>query len=99
VILFAKTKKTDWAVSELGYLEDVNDPARKADALRAAVAYAKAGRPTATGPVYRPALWISVWDSKGGRADWQLRYSNPPVPSTSTTSNAALAWRDLVSQP
>jgi hypothetical protein len=97
VVLFAKAHLTDWAVSELGYLENVNDPARKAQALRDAVAFAKAGKPTATAPVYRPALWISYWDSRGGRADWELRYS-PPVPSTSNTSNAALAWRDLVSQ-
>ncbi|MGZ4508712.1 MAG: hypothetical protein ACXVX0_15820 [Blastococcus sp.] len=97
-IVFAKAHAADWAVSELGYLEDVHDPGRKAQALRDAVAYAKAGKPTAT-TTYRPALWISVWDSRGGRADWELRYANPPVPSTSSTSNAALAWRDLVNQP
>ena len=99
VILFAKARTTDWAVSELGYLEDVHSPTRKAQALRDAVAFATAGRPTATSPVYRPALWISYWDSKGGRADWELRYNNPPVPSTSSASNAALAWKDLANQP
>jgi hypothetical protein len=98
VVTFAQTHATDWAVSELGYLEDVHDPARKADALRAAVAAAEAGRPSATAATYRPALWISYWDSKGGRADWELRYSTP-TPSTSATSNAAVAWRNLVNAP
>jgi hypothetical protein len=97
-IKFAQQHGTDWAVSELGYLEDVNNPTRKAQALQAAVAAAIAGKPTAT-TTYRPALWISYWDSKGGRADWELRYNNPPVPSTSATSNAAVAWRNLVNAP
>jgi hypothetical protein len=99
VVAFAKLHTTDWAVSELGYLEDVNNPMRKSQALQSAVAAAKAGKATATGPTYRPALWISYWDSKGGRADWELRYNNPPVPSTSTTSNAAVMWKTLVNQP
>jgi len=97
-IKFAQQHATDWAVSELGYLEDVNNPTRKADALTAAVAAAIAGKPTAK-TTYRPALWISYWDSEGGRADWELRYNNPPVPSTSATSNAAVAWRNLVNAP
>ncbi|MGZ4549745.1 MAG: hypothetical protein ACXVF0_09600 [Blastococcus sp.] len=98
VITFAQAHQTDWAVSELGYLEDVNNPTRKADALREAVAAATAGKPTAK-TTYRPALWISYWDSIGGRADWELRYNNPPVPSTSSTSNAALAWKSLANAP
>jgi hypothetical protein len=98
VLSFARAHKTDWAVSELGYLEDINNPGRKAQALRDAVAYAAAGKLSDT-VTYRPALWISIWDSRGTRGDWQLRYNNPPVPSTSTTSNAALAWRFLASQP
>jgi hypothetical protein len=99
VLLFAKAQATDWAVSELGYLEDVNSPLRKSQALQDAVAYATAGKPTPTSPVYRPALWISYWDSKGGRADWELRYNNPPIPSTSNTSNAAVEWKALANQP
>jgi hypothetical protein len=99
VLLFAKAHLTDWAVSELGYLEDVNSATHKAQTLRDAVAYATVGKPTATAPVYRPALWISYWDSVGGRADWELRYNNPPVPSTASNSNAALAWKALANQP
>jgi hypothetical protein len=98
VVKFAQAHATDWAVSELGYLEDVNNPMRKAQALQAAVAAAEAGKPSATAPTYRPALWISYWDSKGGRADWELRYNNPPVPSTSGTSNAAVAWKTLAAE-
>jgi len=94
-LVFAETHATDWAVSELGYLEDVNNPTRKADALRAAVTYAMEGKPTATSAPYRPALWISYWDSVGSRADWRLRHHNPPVPSTSLNSNAAQAWKAL----
>jgi hypothetical protein len=89
VLAFANGHVTKWAVSELGFLEDVTNPGRKAQALRDAVAYA-----TANG-----ALWISVWDSRGSRADWQLRYHNPPVPSTSMSSNAAQAWKALVTAP
>lgn len=55
VVRFAQQRATDWAVSELGYLEDVGNPTRKAQALQAAVSAAKAGRPTATS-TYRPAL-------------------------------------------
>lgn len=89
VLDFAVAHSTRWAVSELGYLEDVNNPTRKAQALQDAVAYAKTNR----------ALWISVWDCKGRRADWQIRYNNPPVPSTSTTSNAVMAWKAAVNAP
>jgi hypothetical protein len=89
VLTFARGHATPWAVSELGFLEDVNNAGRKAQALRDAVAYAKANG----------ALWISVWDSRGSRADWQLRYASPPVPSTSLTSNAAQAWKALVNAP
>ena len=98
-LVFAQAHATDWAVSELGYLEDVNSPMRKADALWAAVAYATAGKPTPTSATYRPALWVSIWDSVGGRADWRLRHHNPPTPSTSVTSNAAQAWKALANLP
>jgi|tagenome__1003787_1003787.scaffolds.fasta_scaffold20819821_2 hypothetical protein len=99
VVTFAKANSTDWAVSELGYLEDVNNAQHKSQALQAAVAAAVAGKPSAKALKYRSALWISYWDSKGGRADWELRYNNPPVPSTSTTSNAAVTWKTLANQP
>jgi hypothetical protein len=97
LVRFAQLHRTDWAVSELGYLEDVNDRQRKSQALRDAVAYARNPHPTATS-TYRPALWVSFWDSIGGRADWRLRW-NAPVPSQSTTSNAALTWAQLRAQP
>jgi hypothetical protein len=99
VVKFAKANATDWAVSELGYLEDVNSAGHKAQALQQAVAAAIAGKTSATSPTYRRALWISYWDSRGGRADWELRYNNPPVPSTSSTSTAAQTWKQLVNQP
>jgi hypothetical protein len=98
VLQFAKGHKTDWAISELGYLEDINNSTHKALALAAAVAYAEAGRISST-VVYRPALWISYWDSSGTRGDWQLRWNSPPAPSASATSNAALAWRNLAAAP
>ena len=98
LVRFAQSKATDWAVSELGYLEDVNDGQRKAQALREAVAFAKAGRPSPTARVYRPALWISFWDSVGGRADWRLRWTSP-APTQAANTPAARAWADLRSQP
>lgn len=72
----------------------MHSPARRADELRAACAYAGAGKVTSTSTP-NPALFVEYWDSRGSRADWELRYNNPPVPSTSATSNAALAWKHL----
>ena len=89
LIAFAKAHSTDWAVSELGYLEYKGQPNRKGDALKTAVAVAKAGGG------YRPALWVNYFDNAGGRADWQLRYTQPPIPSTSDTSYAARVWDSL----
>jgi len=89
LIAFAKAHSTDWAVSELGYLEYKGQPNRKGDALRTAVAVATAGGG------YRPALWVCYFDNSGGRADWQLRHSQPPVPSTSDTSYATRVWDSL----
>lgn len=85
VIKFAKANNTPWAVAELGYLEDVNDPNRKALALREAVRVAR----------LNGADHINYFDTTGPRADWRLRYSSP-VGSTSMTSAAALAWKDMV---
>lgn len=78
---------TPWSVSELGYLEDVRDPARKSRALRDAVAYAAANG----------AHHVNVFDSKGDRADWRLRWGSP-VGTASSTSTATITWRDLVAQ-
>lgn len=83
---FAVANNTDWSVSELGYLEDVHDPSRRAQALSDAVAYARANG----------ADHVSYFDSSGPRADWRLRWSTP-VGTDSLTSAAALRWRALAS--
>ena len=44
VLSFARLHVTDWAISELGILEDVNNPNRKSQLMRDVVAYASAGR-------------------------------------------------------
>ena len=98
VLNFARLHVTDWAISELGILEDVNNPNRKSQLMRDVVAYASAGRLTPTGAVYRPALWVSYWNSRGGRADWGLRFQHP-VPSESTNSLAYQTWRAIANQP
>ncbi|MEP7331376.1 MAG: hypothetical protein ABI692_04735 [Terracoccus sp.] len=84
IITFAKANKTPWAVAELGYLEDIHDPSRKALALRDAVNVARANG----------ADHISYFDASGPRADWRLRWSSP-VGSTPKTSQAALMWKSL----
>ncbi len=96
-LAFANANGVPWGISELGYLEDVNDAKRKSRALTDAVNYARAGKetPTSAKPA-KPAEFIEYWDSRGGRADWQLRHSNPPFPSTSSTSNAVQAWKAAV---
>ncbi|MER7073058.1 hypothetical protein [Terrabacter sp. NPDC000476] len=81
---FAVAHATPWAVTELGYLEDVTDPTHKAQALRDAVAYARTNG----------ADHILYFDATGPRADWRLRWSTP-IGTASTTSAAALAWRSL----
>lgn len=85
VASFARAKNTAWAVSEHGYLEDLNDPTRKAKALADSVAYVRANG----------GEWISYFDAVGPRADWRLRWSSP-VGTASMTSNATLAWRQQV---
>jgi hypothetical protein len=85
VYKFAATRQVAWSVSELGYLEDVNDPFRKANTLRDLVAWARS----------HGARHLSYFDARGPRADWRLRYSNPIVPSQSLTSNATMTWRSL----
>jgi hypothetical protein len=64
-IAFARKIGSPWMISEFGYLEDVNNPTRKAKAITDFVAYARANG----------ALSIEYWDNYGSRADWQLRYS------------------------
>ncbi len=82
---FAVAQHTDWAISELGYLEDIHNPMHKSQAMAQVVDYARANG----------ALWVSYFDAKGPRADWRLRNNNPPIPSTSTTSNAVTQWKSL----
>jgi hypothetical protein len=86
---FAASRQIPWSVSELGYLEDIYDPMHKANTLRDVVAWARGNG----------ARHLVYFDSKGPRADWRLRYSNPPIPSQSNTSNAATMWRSLVASP
>jgi hypothetical protein len=83
---FALARQIPWSVSELGYLEDIHDPLRKSNTIRDVVTWAKA----------HGAHHVSYFDAKGPRADWRLRYNNPPIPSQSSTSNATLMWRSLV---
>lgn len=82
---FARAHGTPWAVAELGILEDVNDPGRRAAELSDAVAFARANG----------ALHICYFDNKGPRADWKLRWSNPPG-STSKQSAAVTMWKSLM---
>ena len=96
VLTFARANNADWAVSELGLLEDVNNPQRKSQDLRGIVDIARAGRIGTL--VHRPALWVSYWNSRGGRAEWGLRFQHP-VPSESTNSPAYQAWRAIAALP
>jgi hypothetical protein len=86
VYTFAASRGIMWSISELGYLEDVHDPMRKATTIRDVVAWAKA----------HGARHVSYFDAKGPRADWRLRHNQPPIPSTSVTSNASQMWKSLV---
>jgi PKD repeat protein len=86
LIAFAKQIHSPWMISELGYLEDVNDPAHKASAITDAVNYAR----------LNGAIAVEYWDSFGTRGDWQLRYSTAAtnawkslVDDTSTPANSA----------
>jgi hypothetical protein len=97
VLSFAKLNNSDWAISELGILEDVNNAMHKSQTMREVVDIARAGRIGTL--VHRPALWVSYWNSRGGRADWGLRFDNPPVPSETTNSNAYLTWRAIAQLP
>jgi hypothetical protein len=82
---FAVANRTPWAVAELGILEDVNDPNRRANELSNAVTYAR----------NNGALHICYFDRKGPRADWRLRWSTPPG-TTSMQSAAAVMWKSLI---
>jgi hypothetical protein len=85
VYTFVSQRSIPWSISELGYLEDVHDPWHKANTIRDVVTWAGA----------RGAKHVSYFDGKGPRADWRLRYDQPPIPSTSATSKAATMWRSL----
>jgi hypothetical protein len=93
-LLWANANHLKWAVSELGYLEDTHSPMRKSNEIVSAYNYAAAGKASAKA-VANPAEFVEYWDSIGGRADWELRYNNPPVPSKSNVSNAVKAWKSL----
>jgi hypothetical protein len=87
VLTFAQQRSIPWSISELGYLEDIHDPFRKANTVRDVVMWASA----------RGARHVSYFDARGPRADWRLRYDQPPIPSQSPTSRATTMWRSLAS--
>ncbi len=62
-IAFARQIGSRWLVSEFAYLEDVNAPMRRANAIAAFVNYAR---------LYG-AVAVEYWDGVGRRADWRLR--------------------------
>lgn len=84
---FARAHGTPWAIAELGILEDVNKPGRRAAELSDAVAFARANG----------ALHLCYFDNKGPRADWRLRWSTP-VGSTSKQSAAVTMWSSLMAR-
>lgn len=82
---FARAHNTPWAIAELGILEDVHSPTRRADELADAVRFARDNG----------ALHICYFDNRGSRADWRLRWSSPPGTS-SANSAAATMWKSLM---
>lgn len=82
---FAQARGIEWGISELGFLEDVNNPMRKANAMSSAVAYAEANG----------SDHVCYFDSSGPRANWKLWWSFPKG-TQSMTSNAAVMWKSLV---
>ena len=84
---FAAARNIPWSVSELGYLEDVNNPQRRATALRAAIDYARANG----------AHHVSYFDSGGPRASWHLRWTAPKG-TASSTSSAFTTWRTIAAE-
>lgn len=85
---FASQRNVAWSVSELGYLEDVNDPRRRAQALADAIEYGRVNG----------ADHMNYFDATGPRADWRLRWGTP-VGTDSISSPAFLSWRTLVREP
>jgi hypothetical protein len=77
-IAFAKKIGSPWMVSEFGFLEDVNQPMRKANAVTDFVNYAR----------LHGAVAVEYWDSFGSRADWQLRYRANASQAWKTIVNA-----------
>jgi hypothetical protein len=82
---FAVSVNAPWAVAELGVLEDINSPTRRANALADAVNYARTNG----------AIHVCYFDNTGPHADWRLQWGSP-VGTASKTSNAALMWKSLV---
>ena len=97
VLTFAGQNNTDWAISELGLLEDVNNPTHKATDMRGVVDIARSGR-IGTARAAAGPLGV-VLELRGGRADWGLRFNNPPVPSETTNSTGYQAWRAIAQLP
>ena len=77
-IAFAAQIGSPWMVSEFGYLEDVNKPMRKAQAITDFVNYAR----------LNGAVAVEYWDAAGSRADWRLRYSTNATNAWKTIVNA-----------
>lgn len=77
-IAFATRIGSPWMVSEFGYLEDVNNPSRKGQAITDFVNYAR----------LHGAVAVEYWDAYGSRADWQLRYGTRTVAAWKAIVNA-----------
>jgi hypothetical protein len=77
-IAFAKKIGSPWMISELGFLEDVNNPAHKAQGITDVVNYAR----------LHGAVTVEYWDAFGSRADWQLRYGAQTISTWKAIVNA-----------
>jgi hypothetical protein len=77
-IAFAQQIGSPWMVSEFGYLEDINNPTRKAQAITDFVNYAR----------LHGTVTVEYWDAAGSRADWRLRYSTNATNAWKTIVNA-----------
>jgi hypothetical protein len=77
-IAFAKQIGSPWMMSELGILEDINNPMHKGQAITDCVNYAR----------LHGAVTVEYWDSFGTRADWQLRYGANTISTWKAIVNA-----------